>query len=305
MDPTFRGGRLIRSCGAAATGSVAGAEGRKHDRVMLACEKRRWAVSPSDDRKKRAGIRREPAPFRKAAVDAVRLLTPHMARVTLIGDELKDMEPPEPAASIRLLLPTPGSRELPEINWNGNEFLLEDGSRPVIRTFTPGNFDAGGGRLDIDVVLHEAGATSAWVNSAEPGAVAAVSGPGRGYTVDQDATAYLLAGDATALPAICQLIDAIPADKALRMIVELDNEDARMELPPHSRLEHDWVVQRPQGKPGSALLPAIRDAGIGVGTTIWAAGEAGAMFNIRRYFLEERGFDRKRVTVRGYWKRGR
>ncbi len=262
-------------------------------------------MKPRDDPSRRAGIRREPPPFREVVVEAVRHLTPYMARVSVIGDSLKDMEPPEPAASIRLLLPMPGSQELPEINWNGNEYLLEDGSRPVIRTFTPGRFDAGVGRLEVEVVLHEAGATSSWVRSAEPGAVAAVSGPGRGYTVDRDATAYLLAGDTTALPAICQLIDVIPAATALLVTVEVEHEEAQMELPSHPRLECHWVIRRPRQQPGAALLAATRELHIAADATIWAAGEAGAMFDIRKHFLEERGFDRRRVTVRGYWKHGR
>lgn len=262
-------------------------------------------MTPNDDQRERVGIRGEPAPFREAVVESVRHITPYMARVSLIGDALRDMEPPEPAASIRLLLPMPGSRELPELNWNGNEYRLEDGSRPVIRTFTPGSFDAGVGRLDIEVVLHEAGATSSWVRSVEPGAVAAVSGPGRGYSIDQDATAYVLAGDATALPAICQLIDATPADTPLRVIVEVDHEEARMELPFHPRLESHWVMRRPQQKPGAALLATIREADVAADATIWAAGEAEAMLAIRKYLLEERGFGRRRVTVSGYWKHGR
>lgn len=262
-------------------------------------------MKPEDDQSRRAGIRREPPPFREVAVETVRHLTPYMARVSLIGDSLGDMEPPEPAASIRLLLPMPGSEELPEIIWNGNEYLLEDGSRPIIRTFTPGEFNAGMGRLDIEVVLHEAGATSSWVSTAAPGAVAAVSGPGRGYSVDHDAAAYLLAGDTTALPAICQLIDVISADTALLVIVEVEHEEARIELPPHPKLEGHWVIRPPHQQPGAALLAATRELDIAADAMIWAAGEAGAMFDLRKYFLEERGFDRKRVTVRGYWKHGR
>ena len=262
-------------------------------------------MTPTDDRGERAGIRREPPPFRVAVVETVQYLTPYMARVSLIGDSLKDMESPDPAASIRLLLPMPGSSELPEISWNGNEYRLADGSRPVIRTFTPGTFDPGTGRLDIEVVLHDAGATSSWVSSAAPGSVAAVSGPGRGYIVDQDSSTYLLAGDATALPAICQLIEAISVETTLQVIVEVNDDTARMELPSHPTLDQRWVIQRPQEKPGSALLPAIRDAGITGDATIWAAGEAAAMHDIRNYFLEERGFDRRRVTVRGYWKHSR
>ena len=38
--------------------------------------------------------------------------------------------------------------------WNGNEFLLPDGSRPAIRTLTPLRIDTDGLELDVEVVLH-------------------------------------------------------------------------------------------------------------------------------------------------------
>jgi NADPH-dependent ferric siderophore reductase len=89
------------------------------------------------------------------------------------------------------------------------------------------------------------------------------------------------------------------------VIVEVDHAEARMELPFHPRLDCHWAIRRPQQKPGASLLKTIREVEIAAGATIWAAGEAGAMSDVRKYFLEERGFDRRRVTVRGYWKLGR
>ena len=48
-------------------------------------------------------------------------------------------------------LPDGDELVLPE--WNGNEFLRSDGTRPVIRTFTPLHQEPE--RLDLDIVLHD------------------------------------------------------------------------------------------------------------------------------------------------------
>ncbi len=72
--------------------------------------------------------------------------------------------------------------------WNGNEFLLPDGRRPTIRTFTPRHVDTGALELVIDAVVHGDGAASQWAQAAAPGLDAAVSGPGRGYTIDERAS---------------------------------------------------------------------------------------------------------------------
>jgi NADPH-dependent ferric siderophore reductase len=109
-------------------------------------------------------VRREAAPFLPVTVAATRPLTPRLLRVTLAGPALAGFAEPEPAASIRLLIPErPGAAlVLPE--WAGNEWLLPDGRRAKewIRTFTPGDLRVSGEgdsapELDVDVVLHGGG----------------------------------------------------------------------------------------------------------------------------------------------------
>ena len=53
-------------------------------------------------------------------------LSPRLVRVTLAGPELEGLTVDQPAASIRLLLPSPRANELVIPAWNGNEFLLPE-----------------------------------------------------------------------------------------------------------------------------------------------------------------------------------
>ena len=116
---------------------------------------------------------------------------------------------PEPAASVRLLVPWAGEPfELP--TWNGNEFLLADGRRPALRTFTP--VSLADGELTIDVVRHPGGAISDWAETAASGEPCAVSGPGRGEVIDPQAGRYVLLGDAA-------LDNRLALDEARALIV--------------------------------------------------------------------------------------
>src|SRR5437762_14058928 len=105
--------------------------------------------------------------------------------------------------------------------WTGNEFLLPDGRRPTIRTFTPRRLDPQALELDLEIVVHGDGAASEWAATAAPGDPAAVSGPGRGYAFEPDAPAFLLAGDETAIPAISQLLEVLPADRPVPAHIEV------------------------------------------------------------------------------------
>ncbi len=228
-----------------------------------------------------------------------------MTRVRLGGPTLEGFAVDLPAASVRLLIPSLGSDELVMPTWNGNEFLLADGTRPIIRTFTPRFFDADRLELALDVVIHDGGAVSAWIDRAHPGDPAAVSGPGRGYAIDDDAPQFLLAGDETAIPAICQLLEALPESVPVEVIVEITNPAATLDLHEGDNVNARWV-ELPAGAPaGDALVGGVGAVELVSGAKVWAAGEAAAMHRIRRHCFEERGLARSDVTVRGYWKAGR
>ena len=262
-------------------------------------------MTPSDAAgRTQARLRREPPPFRRVAVRRVERLGPRMRRVTLAGPALDGLAIEEPAASVRLLLPS-SDGELVVPTWNGNEFLLPDGRRPTIRTFTPRRFDPEGRELDVDIVLHGEGAASEWVETAAPGAPAAVSGPGRGYTIDSDAPAFLLGGDETAIPAISQLLEVLPPGPPVQVRIEVAEPDARLPLPEHPRADVEWCDLPAGSVPGDALVATVTAADLVPAAKVWVAGEAAAVQRIRRHLFSERGVTRADATVRGYWKRGR
>lgn len=241
-------------------------------------------------------LRRPPPAFRRGRVVAVERRTPRLVRLTIAGEELVGFDAPEPAASLRLLLPRGGpgtSLEVP--SWEGNEFLFADGTRPPIRTLTPLAPDAGRGRVDVEVVLHGDGALARWADAEPVGDEVAISGPGRGYEVDPDLGRLLVAGDESAGPAIAQLLDRLPTATEVTVIVEVDDHDARPPLPERPGTEVVWC---------DSMVDAVADRGIPVGTQVWAAGEAAVVQRLRR-LVADLGIPRADTTIRGYWKQGR
>jgi len=227
--------------------------------------------------------------------------TPRLVRVTLAGDSLVGMPVPPAAASVRLLLPGAPGAPLVIPEWNGNEFLLPDGGRPVLRTFTPWRDDPESDMLAIDVALHGTGAAAAWAAAATRGAPAALSGPGRGSAPEPDARTYLLLGDESALPAIEQVLAVLPPSASVQVVVEIVDSSARFPLPVESV---EWRLRPDGAQPGDTLLAAARAARLDDDARVWAAGEAAGMQRIRRHLFEERGLPRPRTVIRGYWKVG-
>jgi NADPH-dependent ferric siderophore reductase len=123
--------------------------------------------------------------------------------------------------------------------------------------------------------------------------------------VDGDAPAFLLAGDETAIPAMGQLLEAVPAPAQVRVLVELGRPDARLALTDRPRTTVQWCDLPPGAPPGDSLVAAVRDTDLTPATRVWVAGEAAAVQRIRRHLFEERGLPRGQASVRGYWKHGR
>ncbi len=249
--------------------------------------------------------RRQPPRFRLVRVTRIVERSPHLVRVTLSGPELEGFDPGLPAASVRLLLPSAWERDVVMPDWNGNEFLARDGSRPAIRTLTPRRFAPIANELDVEIVRHGEAPLSSWADVAPVGAQVAVSGTGRGYAVDPDAPEMLVAGDESALPAICVLLEALPAAASVQVLVEVRGDDARIELPDHPGASVRWLESLPDAPPGTALVEAVVGATLGADGRVWAAGEAAAVQRIRRHLFEDRELPRSRAVVRGYWKVGR
>jgi NADPH-dependent ferric siderophore reductase len=225
--------------------------------------------------------------------------------MTLQGPELSRLEVTQPASSVRMLLPgptEPGELELP--GWEGNQFLLADGSRPVLRTVTPRHVDPDAGLLRVDVVVHGRGAASSWASSASVGSPAAVSGPARGYVFEPDSNELIVGGDETAFAAVCQIMESAPGGFALLVIMETPGEESRPVLPERSGSEVRWVDQRGD-EPCAALVDELSSAAISPGGRLWAAGEAAAMQRLRNRLFTHLGVPRTQATIRGYWKHGR
>ena len=248
-------------------------------------------------------LRRPPPPLRRAAVAATAPRSPRMRRITFRGEELIGLDPADPAASIRLLLPHHGELVLPE--WNGNEYLHTDGSRPHLRTLTPLRVDAEKGEVDVDVVLHGSGPMATWAEAAAPGDAVAISGTGRGYAIDAGAPRFLLAGDESAMPAISTILEALPDHLPVRVIVEVAHPDARLDPPGAPGLSVSWHVQGAGSAPGRELATAVESEDVADGTRVWVAGEAASVQRIRRHLFDTLGLPRGQCTVRGYWKHGR
>ncbi|MFF9507396.1 siderophore-interacting protein [Streptomyces sp. NPDC014724] len=259
------------------------------------------------------------SPFRffDLTVLRTRRLGPSMLRVTFGGPGLDGFAAGGRDQSLSLFLPHPGQAEpIVPVDHDGNWFAawraLPENVRAVIRSYTvraQRQTPDGATEIDIDFALHgDGGPACRWATTASPGAPLKALGPAVEdntavrFRPPQDTDWVLIWADETALPAASAALEWLPAGMRARVWLEVQHTEDRQALTTAAKARISWLV-RDEGAPSA--LEAVRAAELPEGTPyVWIAGESSQVRALRRHLVQERRFDRRRVTFVGYWRRG-
>ncbi len=256
--------------------------------------------------------RPRPAPMR-AVVQRAHRLSGSMVRVVLGGGDLHRFQPVRHTdAYVKLVFQHPQAPFVERLDLDDVRDRLPAEHRPRLRAYTVRHWDGDRQELTLDVVLHgDRGLAGPWAARARPGDLIHLTGPGGGYAPDPQADWHLLAGDASALPAIAVAAGRLPAGSPAWVLVEVDGPADEVDglADPVSGVIPDgfgvrWLHR--SGRPvGQALVEAVaalpRPAGDG---QAFVHGEAGFVRDLRRLLRVSWGVPRERLSASGYWRLG-
>lgn len=176
---------------------------------------------------------------------------------------------------------------------------------PVTRTYTVRSYHEDRNEMAIDFVVHgDEGLAGPWAAAAEAGQRIGFFGPGGAYAPDLSADSHLLVGDEAAIPAICATLDRLGESARALVYLEVEGPHGEQPISASSSVEVVWVHRR--GRPyGDALAEVVRDRGVpGGDVQAFVHGNADMIRQLRRYLFGELDFNRKRVSMSGYWRTG-
>jgi NADPH-dependent ferric siderophore reductase len=290
-------------------------------------------------------------PFR-VRVTRVQRLSPAFVRITFGGSDLDEFASNGFDQRIKVVVPLPGrgTVECPQgPDWYGAWRALPPKQRNPLRSYTVRAARPLEREVDVDFVLHgPSGPAGAWAGQARPGDDLVLVGPdarcprptgGFEWHPPAAASELLLAGDETAVPAICAIAEALPAGRPVRALLEVPTVADVLDVRTAPGIEVTWLPRRSSGTgrplgeplteavlravtrsvtatPGPAPdrvdadtllweVPEDEGSSTGGGIYAWLAGEAGVVTALRRRLLSEVGVDRRRVAFMGYWRQGR
>jgi NADPH-dependent ferric siderophore reductase len=289
-----------------------------------------------------------------AVVKEARRLSPHFARITFTSPDFEVFGTDRRDQRVKLVLPDSDGRlcdigqEDPVAIDNGEWYTrwrdLPDEERMPFRTYTVRRIDPAALELDIDFVLHhDAGPAGEWAEVADIGDRILVVGPdARSEESAQGidfhpgtAQRLLLAGDETAAPAICAVLEGLGSGFVVDAFIEVPTADDALSVRTDARVR--WLPRddRPHGE---ALIEAVEAWTAASGDVLaraaaprpqqlddidvdvdllwdspadaegefyaWIAGESQTVKVLRRLLVQGCGVDRKRVAFMGYWRMG-
>ncbi|TDD81789.1 siderophore-interacting protein [Actinomadura darangshiensis] len=234
-------------------------------------------------------------------------LTPHMIRVVVGGPGLAEFGAGAFTDHyVKLLFPQPGVAYPEPFDMEKVRAELPREQWPSTRTYTVRAWDAEARELTIDFVHHgDKGLAGPWAAAARPGDEIFFNGPGGAYAPSADAGWHLLVGDESALPAIAASLGRVPDGAPCRVYVEVAGAEEEQDLPAPPATEVVWL-HRGAGRIGDLLVEAVQKLDFPDGEVhAFVHGEAEFVKALRRHLRVERGLPMDRLSISGYWRRGR
>lgn len=236
-------------------------------------------------------------------------LSPHLVRIVAGGPGIAQVEDNGMTdAYSKMLFTHPGTNLTPPYDMAALREQLPLDQLPSARTYTVRKFDLEAGQLWIDFVVHGAdGVAGPWADHAQPGDPVVLKGIGGGYAPNPEAPWHFLAGDDSAIPAISSALEAMPRDAQGVALIEVSGPADEIAIDAPDGVEVTWL-HRGEEAPGTStiLVDAVRATPWRAGSPqVFVHGERGAMKALRPYFTDERGLDRKGLSLSAYWAYGR
>jgi NADPH-dependent ferric siderophore reductase len=182
---------------------------------------------------------------------------------------------------------------------------LPDGSGGgVSRRYTIRHLDAVAGRLDLDFVMHGHGPGARFAATVQPGQTVDIFGP-RGKVRLAASAWQLFAGDESALPAIAEMVAALPAVTTATVLLEVKDAADEEPFDAAATLDVRWLHRRDAPAGDSALLgQALADVEIpDADRHVYLFAESRVVRRLRDD-LGRRGLLTAEISAKGYWNRG-
>lgn len=246
---------------------------------------------------------RHPIVVRTLTLSAIEPLSPNYIRMFFTGPQLEGFASMGFDDHVKLFFAASAGQTpvIPQVTETGVSFP-EGSEKPLARDYTPRQYDAEAGVLEIDFVLHQDGPAGNWAQQAQVGDSITLAGPRGSMVIPKEFDWHLLIGDETAFPAISRRLAELPEHVIPIVMLELAHEQLVSFLPKHPLARVHVVSHSEQGRLLTQAISALQlPTGQGYA---WAAAESAVVKHVRETLVQTHGLSNKQIKASSYWRRG-
>lgn len=233
--------------------------------------------------------------MRMTEVLSVKDISPHMRRITLIGDALADFPLGKESAHVKAIFPDPKSMDKkPKLG-----FHL--GFKKFMRSYTVRAFNKIEKTLDIDFAVNDhLGLATNWASQAKPGDLLGIAGPGDTKHTDFFANRHLFFGDITALPAIAATLEKLPESAIGHAWIQVPNEQDIQLIAKPTGITINWLIT--ENKLTDKFLKCLESQGKDLrDTALFVAAEASVVKQLKSHLNSHCQYDKSKLYASAYW----
>lgn len=228
--------------------------------------------------------------IRKAKVLSTKQITPHLQRIIIGSEELKELTNKVEGNYVKILIPKNGD--------NNADLNIKTA---CMRSYTIRHVQPETGALTFDFVINmHQGPATYWAQKANVGDSLAIAGPGPKKLDDFNHSHYVLLGDLTSVNAIKGYLQQLPISAKIDAFIHVPTKQDIISLETSRHV--NWVVTN---TPQQSMLAAVSNLTITEQLPIiFMALEAGLVSVLKIKFSEQYSIPRTNIVASGYWKKG-
>lgn len=239
-------------------------------------------------------------------------ITPHYIRITLGGADVADFKDTTIGVNNKIFIAPEGCDQvhLPEFDFEkGTWKPMEESIKPYVRTYTHRGINLEKNELYIDFVAHgDEGPASNWAINAQIGdslGVAMGCDPSELYPT---ADWYMLVGDGTAIPVLGSILETLPTEARVNVVIEVESAEDIQELYTKAQANIEWIINSTSGQ-NSAVAMRVREIVAQHSDEVskfgYVATEFDTVKELRNYLRKELKWTKDELYAYSYWKFGK
>ena len=197
-----------------------------------------------------------------------------------------------------------GDLAFPTINQD-NQIIWQDGAQERVRIYSVREYDVKKQILSVIFVIHDQGKATNWARNAKINDVIGIIGLGAKSTYDIDKQ-WILAGDLSALPAICYTLEHAPAQQQILAFIEIKNKSDIQTLNLPANANVNWLIQtHDENSLHEQMVKYLNDLSDTSKIMIWGGLESSAAQQLRHTIMDLfPTLTRENLSLISYWRKG-